>query len=311
LPAGCFNPYSGVKTSVLMLDKGLVKKSSHVLFIKITNDGYDLGAQRREHDKNDLPLALEAFNEYKESISSGKSFDEEKYRSICTLVEKEKVLANKDIVLNAERYFERGVVQTDFDLVKLSEVCEVVRGVTFGKHDQVDYESEDTIKVATTKACQENGIVDKDLYNIPKRFIKDDKKLLCEGDILISTANSLNLLGRTTYVGKLNYKSSFGAFMTLVRANRELILPTYLLHCLKTVQAKQYFDLNANTTTNISNLTFESLNAFEIPLPPLEKQEQIVKEIEGYQKDIENGRQIISQLEQKIKDEINKVWGIA
>jgi type I restriction enzyme M protein len=62
LPAGCFNPYSGVKTSVLMLDKGLVKKSSHVLFIKIANDGFDLGAQRREQDKNDLPLALEAFN---------------------------------------------------------------------------------------------------------------------------------------------------------------------------------------------------------------------------------------------------------
>jgi type I restriction-modification system DNA methylase subunit len=78
LPTGCFNPYSGVKTSILMLDKGLVKKSKHILFIKITDDGFDLGAQRREHDKNDLPLAIEVFNAYKESISSGKSFDEEK-----------------------------------------------------------------------------------------------------------------------------------------------------------------------------------------------------------------------------------------
>ncbi len=68
LPAGCFNPYSGVKTSILMMDKGLVKKSKHILFIKIADDGFDLGAQRREHDKNDLPLALEAFNAYKESI---------------------------------------------------------------------------------------------------------------------------------------------------------------------------------------------------------------------------------------------------
>src|SRR5208283_98180 len=96
LPAGCFSPYSNVKTSILMLDKGLVKKSNHILFIKIANDGFDLGAQRREHDKNDLPLALEAFDNYKENISKGKPFDEAEYSGICALVKKEKVLSNKD-----------------------------------------------------------------------------------------------------------------------------------------------------------------------------------------------------------------------
>ena len=59
LPAGVFQPYSGVKTSVLILDKRLAKMSQHILFLKIENDGFDLGAQRREIDKNDLPLALQ------------------------------------------------------------------------------------------------------------------------------------------------------------------------------------------------------------------------------------------------------------
>lgn len=31
LPAGCFNPYSGVKTSILILDKSLAKQSDTVL----------------------------------------------------------------------------------------------------------------------------------------------------------------------------------------------------------------------------------------------------------------------------------------
>src|SRR5258706_6673114 len=65
LPAGVFRPYSGVKTSILFLDKELAKKSDSILFIKIDNDGYDLGAQRREIDKNDLPLALMLINSYK------------------------------------------------------------------------------------------------------------------------------------------------------------------------------------------------------------------------------------------------------
>lgn len=124
LPAGCFQPYSGVKTSVLMLDKGLIKKSDHILFIKVSNDGFDLGAQRREHDKNDLPFALEAFNAFKESISLGKAFDEEKYNSICTLIEKEKVLANKDILLSGDRYIDRANFHTEFDRIKLEDVLD-------------------------------------------------------------------------------------------------------------------------------------------------------------------------------------------
>ena len=56
--AGVFNPYSGVKTSILLLDKRKSKESNSILFVKIENDGFDLGAQRGKIDKNDLPEAL-------------------------------------------------------------------------------------------------------------------------------------------------------------------------------------------------------------------------------------------------------------
>ena len=58
LPAGVFNPYSGVKTSILILDKSLARKTDQVLFVKVEADGFDLGAQRRPVDRNDLPDAL-------------------------------------------------------------------------------------------------------------------------------------------------------------------------------------------------------------------------------------------------------------
>ncbi|MFY7821154.1 MAG: HsdM family class I SAM-dependent methyltransferase, partial [Planktothrix agardhii] len=48
LPAGVFNPYSNVKTSILILDKSLAKLSDTVAFFKVENDGFGLGAQRRE-----------------------------------------------------------------------------------------------------------------------------------------------------------------------------------------------------------------------------------------------------------------------
>ena len=56
LPGGVFNPYSGVKTSILILDKALARRTDrHIAFFKVEADGYDLGAQRRAVDRNDLP----------------------------------------------------------------------------------------------------------------------------------------------------------------------------------------------------------------------------------------------------------------
>ena len=43
LPAGVFNPYSGVKTSILFLDRALAKRTNRIAFFKVEKDGFDLG----------------------------------------------------------------------------------------------------------------------------------------------------------------------------------------------------------------------------------------------------------------------------
>ena len=55
LPAGCFNPYSGVKTSILILDKSLARQSDTIGFFKVENDGFGLGAQRRAYREKRPP----------------------------------------------------------------------------------------------------------------------------------------------------------------------------------------------------------------------------------------------------------------
>ena len=41
LPSGVFQPYSGVKTSILILDKDLSQKTDKIFFGKVDNDGFD------------------------------------------------------------------------------------------------------------------------------------------------------------------------------------------------------------------------------------------------------------------------------
>ena len=47
----------------------------------------------------------------------------------------------------------------------------------------------------------------------------------------------------------------------------------------------------------------------KIPLPPLEVQQEIVAEIEGYQKVIDGARELIGHTEEQIRATIARVWG--
>jgi type I restriction enzyme M protein len=318
LPAGVFNPYSGVKTSILILDKALAKKTDCIAFFKVENDGFGLGAQRREIERNDLPEVAAGIKEY---FHMDRQDGQDRNRVSCpscssmlkTLIEsgkaliapKEKIAANDDYNLSGERYRESVVGQTRIPMVPLGEVAELIRGITFGKSERLEHATEDSLLVATTKAAQSSGIVEADLYHLPRAVLKDDTKLLRVGDILISTANSLNLLGRTTHVLKVDRATSFGAFMSLIRATGR-VLDGYLIHCLRTPYAADFFLRNANTTTNISNLNLSALAAFQIPLPPLSVQQEIVAEIEGYQKVIDGARAVVDHYRPHIP--IDPAW---
>jgi type I restriction enzyme M protein len=81
LPGGVFQPYSGVKTSILFINQKYAKTVEEIAFIKIGADGFDLGSSKRAVERNDLPDALailEAWKEQKKIESPIVSFVEKK-----------------------------------------------------------------------------------------------------------------------------------------------------------------------------------------------------------------------------------------
>jgi type I restriction enzyme M protein len=61
LPGGVFQPYSGVKTSVLVFAKG--GRTSQVMFLHASNDGFKLDANHEQPiEADDLPGLIAAFN---------------------------------------------------------------------------------------------------------------------------------------------------------------------------------------------------------------------------------------------------------
>ena len=59
LPAHIFQPYSGVKTSILFIDREIARKRKEILLVKVDNDGFSLNTNRNPIKDNDLPAALE------------------------------------------------------------------------------------------------------------------------------------------------------------------------------------------------------------------------------------------------------------
>ena len=112
LPAGVFQPYSGVKTSILLLDKALAQKTDRIAFFKVENDGFGLGAQRREIAENDLPKVREELGKYLGRLRVGESVASDgvaepkvDYTTELGLIaEKEKIAAGGEYNLSGERY---------------------------------------------------------------------------------------------------------------------------------------------------------------------------------------------------------------
>lgn len=74
LPGGVFQPYSGVKTSVLFFRKG--GATENVLFLHIDNDGYKLDANHDQPiETDDLPDAVAAFHRRAELLPAWQARD--------------------------------------------------------------------------------------------------------------------------------------------------------------------------------------------------------------------------------------------
>ncbi len=295
LPAGVFQPYSGVKTSVLILDKRLAKKSQHILFLKIENDGFDLGAQRREHDKNDLPLALRTLEAFKDCLSHEKAFEE--LPSLATLVEKEIVLGNRDVVLSAERYFETTKSQTEFELVKLGDekYFKIESGGT--PSSEIAEYWNGNIHWATLKDLPATDFIT--TINDTERKItelglaKSSAKMLPSNSILVSSRATIGRIA----INKIPVSTNQG-FKNIVIQDYSKAIPEYIAFVL-TEKVEEMNEMSSGST--FKEISKTSFSEIEIPLPPIDIQQQIVAEIEGYQKIIDGAKQIVNNYKPSIK----------
>ncbi len=274
LPAGVFNPYSGVKTSILIFDGMLSKRTKEILFLKIQNDGFDLGAQRREIEKNDLPSALEIIKKYKNAIKCGEDFKiNEDETHIAHLVSKDKIADSCDYNLTGDRYNEiENFANAKWPIIELEEVCKIEKGTSI------------------TKAIITEG----------------DIPVIAGGQQPAYYHNKNNREGQTitisasgAYAGFVNFFNTpiFASDCTTIKSNNESkILTKFIFLYLKGKQREIY---KLQKGVGQPHVYGKDLAKIKIPLPPLKVQKEIVEQIEVKQKAIEAAKAVIENLEKE------------
>lgn len=291
LPAGIFQPYSGVKTSILLLDKSLAKKTDNILFTKIENDGFALGAQRKELMTSDLPDAINFIKQYNSALRNddfgGIDFENLPLNSI--LVDKSIISENDDYNLSADRYRANTVNQTaKFELVTLGDVCTFVGGYAFKSSDLTDEQVEGQLPVIKIGNLDKEGHIDISSVQYYNYDVSLNKYRIVKDDILMA------MTGAT--VGKVAISNQDNLLLNqrvgLIRANDELINKEFLKTLLLSERFYEYCQLTAGGGAQ-GNISPTEIMNFKFPLPPITYQEEVAEKIISHNRIIGGAKQVL------------------
>ena len=288
LPSGVFQPYAGVKTSVLFLDKTR-RHFKNVLFVKVQNDGFAFGAKRNPIDENDLPVALQILCNYT---------DEDAVNSpLAAVVAKEKIAdEDGDYSFAADNYREIAVsANTKWRMIKLGELLtETAQKKAGGK----------TLPVLSITMAR--GLIDQS-EKFSKRVASANTsgyKLVHRNELVVGFPSDEKVLG---FQKKYDVAVVSPAY-TIWKLNPEFSCDIEFVEMiLRSDELSRLFSAKLQGTTGRRRMVpKKDFLATLIPLPPLAEQERIVAEIDNYAKVRDGANAVVENWRPTVK--INPAW---
>jgi type I restriction enzyme M protein len=300
LPAGVFNPYSGVKTSILILDRAVAKVSEHVAFFRIENDGFALGAQRKAVKGSQLAQVKAELGEWLQAARAGNGEGLES--GLGSAVERVRLAEGGEYNLSSERYGEAKARPSAFDYRPLHELCDLGAGNPAPQGDKY-FEGGTLTFVRTSDVGQVHRSISFacSADKLTPEAVKELRlRLFPKGTILFPKSGASTFLNHRVMLAEPAYVSSH---LACIMPRPDLVLPEYVYHMLCSVDARNLVPDQA-----YPSLRLEALGDLEIPHPPLEAQREIVAEVERYQRVIDGARAVLDNYRPHIP--VNPEWQV-
>lgn len=294
LPSGVFSPYSDVKTSILLFDKKLAKKTDDILFIEVSSDGFQLGSTRKPIKENDLPSTIKIIKDYKISLINNKSFSPITNNQTFHLVPKKAILDTPAFSLSGKRYKNDINLNSPWKIVNLTEEILVEKKEKVNQDVSIVWSVSNTLGFIPSSDYFGKQVASDDIKNykkiLPNYFAYNPARI---------NVGSISL-NETTNIGCVS-----PMYVTFKIKNEDILNPKYLLLLLKSKmgikQIRKFADGAVRQT-----LSFDNLKYIQIPLPPIDIQKSIVKHFN----EIERLEKLIEFQYDEIKTKVVESWGV-
>lgn len=281
LPNGVFLPYANVKTAIFIFEGK--KPTSKVWFYKLNYDGFELNTNRRPSLDNDIP---DLMNKWEEKPNSENSFWVDM-----------KTIKEKNYSLNIDDYVPKKKYTSQYPLIPIKDVCIQIKAGGTPPRNRVEYFRGKNLWVTIT--------------DMKKKYIKETKeritdeaiqnsnaKLLPKGAVLISIFATLG------EVSILEKEATTNQAIAGLIPDSNKVDTEYLYYILKS-KKKDIEGLGRGIAQKNINLAI--LRDIKIPVPPLSKQKEIVKEMQQRDKDILDFQKKAEDLEKVKITELSKL----
>lgn len=197
-------------------------------------------------------------------------------------------------------------VSTQYEQKPLSDICDIVKGVSYSKNDEVDIPTQNAILTADNITLSGRLELKKIVYLKPDIVIEEEKRLKKNDIFICFSSGSLEHLGKVAFIDSdISYYA--GGFMGILRVKEtNSVLPKYLYEVLN---SDTYRNIVRRTGSgaNIKNLS-STVSEIKIPVPPPDVQAQIVAECQAIDAEVEQARATIASIQGQLKQIANGLY---
>jgi restriction endonuclease S subunit len=204
-----------------------------------------------------------------------------------------------DFSLSGERYVASAIAAGDLHtLMPIGDLCDLLNGRPFTPEQ---WESADSGGLPIIRIQNLNS--PKSSFNYFSGDVAE-KNVVTTGDLLFSWSGSRGTsFGAHIWSGP---RAVLNQHIFKVVVDEAVVSKRYMLHALNRAVAE--IEENLHGGVGLVHITKGNLERIRVPVPPLEVQQQIVAEIEGYQKVIDGARQVLSSYRPSVPSD--PVWPV-
>jgi len=275
LPKGIFLPYTGSKSSVIIIEKKN-KTKDYFYYYQIKNDGFTLNNHRdRMEGINDWDILVSA---WKETV-----IEEKTISPLFTKIYYKDIEEN-DYNLLTKPYNFPLPENKEKNYLPLSEIATLQHGYAGKSQENGEFRF-----IQITDLNNQGEIIDnnKKYIDLSSNVVSKERFALKKGEIIIAVVGAT--CGKTG-VFRSEERATFSSNLARVNTNKEIVLPEYLFYLFQSQNFHKKIESIKKGTAQ-PYLDFTSLNEIAFPIPPLEEQQKAIEELNSIEKMIKNSEE--------------------